>query len=625
MTVDKQDSRRNTREAQQLRKKSESSVVSIKDCTEGNSLPSKIVLRRLPPSWTEDTFIEHISPVPEYDYLYFVPADLSYGQCAFSHAYINIVNNQDVAVFLEKFDGYVFVDERGCEYPASVEFAPFPKVPKKRSRKADPRKGTIEADSDYLKFLESLQHAEHEVIPSPETFLEEIEQREKLLKENAPVTTPLIEFMMRRKEEKKLSVIQAREEKHKKELERRKREEELRKLKEKQRQRDKERQRLHEADERDRVQSTSIKLLKNPEREKVEKEKGKLPHSVTSTDGQQLSKSTGNRDKDKTTDKYKLSSQKDKQLLRHKEQQQVEHRSYSKADSANSGGATSSSQSNVDGSALDDCETGKKRVQEFSSKKQEHKLAFGSVDSSQVTVAGQVNVVCNPSDDCNKNSALLKQKSEGLHTDYKLSGRDGRDARSYRDAYGTRDGKEHSGSVRHVREDRSQRKDDKQGKHQTGMRQEMDGKPYRDGSDFKRDRDQDSSSQLRLGKVVKDIKSKKEPSSCGTDKLDASVSTRVREMSTANEQDVASRDQPCDIVYETCKVTSDRSKTDELSDNIDKVAMKATDAADNTASRHRIRYKDRPERAIYNPARRAVERSKDTPSATGSQSNTSEK
>jgi len=37
----------------------------------------------------------------------------SLGQHAFSRAYINLVNQHDVSVFIEKFDGYVFVDSRG--------------------------------------------------------------------------------------------------------------------------------------------------------------------------------------------------------------------------------------------------------------------------------------------------------------------------------------------------------------------------------------------------------------------------------------------------------------------------------------------------------------------------------
>ena len=38
---------------------------------------------------------------------------VSLGQHAFSRAYINLINHQDVVVFVEKFDGYVFVDSRG--------------------------------------------------------------------------------------------------------------------------------------------------------------------------------------------------------------------------------------------------------------------------------------------------------------------------------------------------------------------------------------------------------------------------------------------------------------------------------------------------------------------------------
>lgn len=37
-------------------------------------------------------------------------------------------------------------------------------------------------DPDYLTFLEQLQKAEPEPVPTPDTFLEEIEAREKMLK-----------------------------------------------------------------------------------------------------------------------------------------------------------------------------------------------------------------------------------------------------------------------------------------------------------------------------------------------------------------------------------------------------------------------------------------------------------
>ena len=38
----------------------------------------------------------------------------------------------------------------GFEYPAVVEFAPFLKVPKKRAKKPDPRKGTIESGRSFM-------------------------------------------------------------------------------------------------------------------------------------------------------------------------------------------------------------------------------------------------------------------------------------------------------------------------------------------------------------------------------------------------------------------------------------------------------------------------------------------
>lgn len=110
---------------------------------------------------TQEQLIEQISPLPEYDYLYFVKADMSLGQFAFSRAYINFTDQQDIFMFRDKFDNYVFVDLKGVEYPAVVEFAPFQKLPKKRAgRKKDLKCGTIESDPYYINFLESLKNVE---------------------------------------------------------------------------------------------------------------------------------------------------------------------------------------------------------------------------------------------------------------------------------------------------------------------------------------------------------------------------------------------------------------------------------------------------------------------------------
>jgi regulator of nonsense transcripts 3 len=180
----------------------------------------QVVIRGLPPTMTQDTFIEQISPLPDNDYLYFVRADLSLGQFAFSRAYINFLNPEDIFIFTEKFDGYVFVDQKGnwqkkkkfffcfvflfclfvrfffffenemqynwflCagnEYSAMVEFAPFPKIPKRVCRKKDAKRGTIETDPDYLRFLELREKATETDSgpPSTQEVLEEIEAKER--------------------------------------------------------------------------------------------------------------------------------------------------------------------------------------------------------------------------------------------------------------------------------------------------------------------------------------------------------------------------------------------------------------------------------------------------------------
>ena len=72
----------------------------------------------------------------------------------------------------------------GDEYPAMVEFAPYQKVPKtaKTIKRKDPKMGTIESDSDYLKFKEAMENPEKaSQVMQPEQQLEEIEARERIM------------------------------------------------------------------------------------------------------------------------------------------------------------------------------------------------------------------------------------------------------------------------------------------------------------------------------------------------------------------------------------------------------------------------------------------------------------
>jgi regulator of nonsense transcripts 3 len=65
-----------------------------------------------------------------------------------------------------------------------VEFAPFQKIPKRAARKKDSKCGTIENDTDYLRFLENKEkEAETEAPPSTtQEVLEEIEAKERELR-----------------------------------------------------------------------------------------------------------------------------------------------------------------------------------------------------------------------------------------------------------------------------------------------------------------------------------------------------------------------------------------------------------------------------------------------------------
>lgn len=118
------------------------------------------MVRRLPPTMTEEELLKQIEPIPDHDYFYFVPADWSLGVNATCRAYINFCNQNDIFIFRDKFDGYVFVDKRGSEYPAIVEFAPFQGLPKGKSRKKDHKANTIESEPHFLAFLESLKDDE---------------------------------------------------------------------------------------------------------------------------------------------------------------------------------------------------------------------------------------------------------------------------------------------------------------------------------------------------------------------------------------------------------------------------------------------------------------------------------
>lgn len=184
---------------------------------------TKVIVRRLPPSIDLETFLNQISPAPDYNYIYLAKGDSSLGENCFARVYINFICPEDVYNFKERFDNYVFLDSKGHEYPAVVEFASFQKIPKKRGKvRMDPKCGTIESDPLYSEFVK--------LINKPMEQDEKPEYSLQLTTENKnDTTTPLLDYINNKRAERQKYREGRREERKRKELERRKGREDERK------------------------------------------------------------------------------------------------------------------------------------------------------------------------------------------------------------------------------------------------------------------------------------------------------------------------------------------------------------------------------------------------------------
>ncbi|XP_061826724.1 regulator of nonsense transcripts 3A isoform X1 [Nerophis lumbriciformis] len=223
---------------------------------------TKVVIRRLPPHLSKEQLEEQLSPLPSYDYFEFFPADQSLYPHLFCRAYINFKNQEDILLFRDRFDGYVFIDNKGQEFPAVVEFAPFQKISKKKLKKKDAKAGSIDEDPEYKRFLENYSCDEEKSMANPETLLVEIEAKTKEL--IAKRTTPLLEYIKNKKMEKQRIREEKREERRRREFEKkRQREEEKRKRREEERRKRKETDKQKKLSDKD----IKIKLLKKSDRD----------------------------------------------------------------------------------------------------------------------------------------------------------------------------------------------------------------------------------------------------------------------------------------------------------------------------------------------------------------------
>ncbi|KAK6777713.1 hypothetical protein RDI58_024431 [Solanum bulbocastanum] len=104
---------------------------------------------------------------------------------------------EDVTEFAEFFDGHMFVNEKGTQFKTIVEYAPSQRVPKHWLKK-DAREGTILKDPAYMEFLEFLAKPV-ENLPSAEIQLERKEAERAGSAKDAPIVTPLMDYVRQKR------------------------------------------------------------------------------------------------------------------------------------------------------------------------------------------------------------------------------------------------------------------------------------------------------------------------------------------------------------------------------------------------------------------------------------------
>ena len=117
-----------------------------------------------------------------------------------SRAYLHLTKQEYTNALSEKVRNTFFIDAKGSTKdanllgPPSVEFAPFGRIPNGRPRK-DARQGTIDQDSEFIDFLESLTN--------PVAKAASVDQENESAKSKEKVTvTPLVQFLKDKKANK---------------------------------------------------------------------------------------------------------------------------------------------------------------------------------------------------------------------------------------------------------------------------------------------------------------------------------------------------------------------------------------------------------------------------------------
>ncbi|KAL4797985.1 Smg-4/UPF3 family-domain-containing protein [Aspergillus venezuelensis] len=167
----------------------------------------KLLVRRLPPGLTQEEFETALGPDwkvggGKVSWAQYKPGKVSKDPAKPSRpsrAYLYLVSNEKIGPLSDKLRATSFIDARNTTNdpvllgPPNLEFAPYAKIPGSRVRK-DARQGTIDQDSEFIHFLESLTQP---IIKSGP-----VESTEGEDKKEAITTTPLVQYIREKKANK---------------------------------------------------------------------------------------------------------------------------------------------------------------------------------------------------------------------------------------------------------------------------------------------------------------------------------------------------------------------------------------------------------------------------------------
>uniref|UniRef100_A0A061R8Y4 Regulator of nonsense transcripts 3 n=1 Tax=Tetraselmis sp. GSL018 TaxID=582737 RepID=A0A061R8Y4_9CHLO len=154
---------------------------------------TKVVVRKLPPELTQEEFqtaLDSILDRSRYSWFRFMQGKISLKRVYNSCAYLKLKDTATVIEFSAKINGRHFKAGNLRPLACEVQYAPFQKAPRARSRK-DPREGTLCKDADFQSFKERLE-APPAPLPSAEG---QLQADEKGSGSDAVVVTPLMEFI----------------------------------------------------------------------------------------------------------------------------------------------------------------------------------------------------------------------------------------------------------------------------------------------------------------------------------------------------------------------------------------------------------------------------------------------